>query len=210
MFDHSAISDRDDERIILFIKIKKYNNCIHSYKYIIFFRKVYLCNFKIYHFTCNFICISFFLYMHNCKYKRFARASKSFLSKKYSSGARHVRDLHPWNSREKKIEIRASSSIVTATFAAFTLTGVKKVPYIIYLLTYELGAEPLFFFLSFFFFLLYMHKYHNRLRFTLVYECVMCTRVFFSLYILLLLLFSPFRRRQSTKRCVRSLPKVPL
>lgn len=121
-------------------------------------------------------------------------------SKKYSSGARHVRDLRAWNSREKKIEIRASSSIVTGTFAASTLTGVKKVPYnIIYFLTYELGAEPFFFFINFFFFLR-MHKYHNRSRFIArLRMCHVYAYAFHALYILiiplflLLLLSSPFK-----------------
>lgn len=111
-----------------------------------------------------------------------------FFSKKYSSGARHVRDLHAWNSREKKIEIRASSSTVTGTSAASTLTGVKKVPYnIIYFLTYELGAEPFFLFLTLSFSSSYAQVSQSLTFSSLVYECVMCMRMLFSLYIFIVL-----------------------
>lgn len=122
--------------------------------------------------------------MHNYKYKRSparAKVCAFVFSKKYFSGARHVRDVRAWNSREKKIEIRASSSIVTGTFAASTLTGVKKVPYnIIYFLTYELGAEPFFLFLIFFFFVCTSITIAHVS--SLIYECVMCTRMLSSLY----------------------------
>lgn len=52
-----------------------------------------------------------------------------------------------------------------------------------------------------------MHKYHNRSRFTLVYECVMCTRVLFSLYIFVVssssfVVILAIRERRSTRRRV--------
>jgi len=92
------------------------------------------------------------------------------------------------------------------TFAASTLTGVKKVPYnIIYLLTYELGAEPFFLFLFFLLFFLRMHKYHNRSRFTLVYECVMCMRMLFSLYIFIIFVALVFAYPRRSKTAINEM-----
>lgn len=86
--------------------------------------------------------------------------------------------------RKSKSALRRRS---LETFAASTSTGVKKVPYnlSLNLQTWRWTVLSLSSLLNFFL-SPRMHKYHNRSRFTLVvYECVMCARVPFSLYILL-------------------------
>jgi len=156
-----------------------------------------------------------FLYMHNYKYKRSPARAKVFSFEKIflwrSTRSRSARlEFAREENRNPRFVVDRHWNI-----RSFYITGVKKVPYNLSLNLRTWRWTVLFLSFSLSFFFLYMHKYHNRLRFhARLRMCHVYACIFLALhFIILLLLFLPFRRRRSTKRCVRFIrlaSKVPL
>lgn len=164
--------------------------------------------------------------MHNYKYKGSALRAREqtcvfFYFRKNIPLALDTFEIftHGICERRKSKSALRRRSLLETTFAASTLTGVKK-SHIICLLTYELGVEP---FLPIPFLIFFLSSYaqvsqsltfrHARLRMCHVYARVLFVALQFHRYVVLAVVYSPIKMaiNETSCRFVRtSRLKVPL